>query len=413
MDSRQRTARRTMIGGLILSSVTALAACSSSSSSGGDGNATGGSKSAVKIGLVIPLTGPLGSGFAQGRLTTQARVKYINDHGGANGHPIKLVTADAQSTPQGTLAATQSVVAKGVVGIVSADNTLFDGAAAKYAASKHVPVTAIATDKEETNDPNFFTAAPVQGTGAPASTALGEFFKTLGVSKVVGIGWGNSAASRGLANATLDAAKTVGISTSTDFSATTTTTDYTPQIVRFKSSGAEAIYTQLGIPGNEGVARAVALQKVHPKAVVFNGAMLQTSTLKQPGAQDLNGDYIWYDFMPIQMNAAPAKAYQQVLSKYEPSATGDYYATIEYISTDLLIRGIAAAQGDITPTSVTAGLKSLKSYGALGLTTSPVNESLSKADPSNVKKCWYVVKVENKKFVPQGTSPVCGKLVNG
>jgi branched-chain amino acid transport system substrate-binding protein len=61
----------------------------------------------IVIGAHIPLTGPsteLGQGFDYG---AQLAFQEINAHGGINGRPLKLVTADDQSTPNGAITAVQ------------------------------------------------------------------------------------------------------------------------------------------------------------------------------------------------------------------------------------------------------------------------------------------------------------------
>ncbi len=61
----------------------------------------------ITIGAHIPLTGgstELGQGFQYG---VQLAFAEINEHGGVNGHPLKLVTADDRSAPDGAITAVQ------------------------------------------------------------------------------------------------------------------------------------------------------------------------------------------------------------------------------------------------------------------------------------------------------------------
>ena len=94
--------------------VAALSACSSSggksagstsSPAGGGGSsstATAGTtatKSAIVIGNVSAESGPEEASLGPQQNGLDAWVKYTNDNGGIQGHPIKLVTADSKSDP--------------------------------------------------------------------------------------------------------------------------------------------------------------------------------------------------------------------------------------------------------------------------------------------------------------------------
>ena len=89
--------RRSRIVALLLVSLTLLAWTGRSA----------GAQEPITIGAHIPLTGPsseLGQGFDYGaRLAFQE----IDQHGGINGHELKLVEADDQSSPDGAITAVQ------------------------------------------------------------------------------------------------------------------------------------------------------------------------------------------------------------------------------------------------------------------------------------------------------------------
>ncbi|HLG67314.1 MAG TPA: ABC transporter substrate-binding protein, partial [Acidimicrobiales bacterium] len=67
--------------------------------------------SPIVIGYITSITGNASSTFADGPGGAQARVDLQNAHGGVNGHPLKLVVEDDQSSVSTDLTAAQDLVA--------------------------------------------------------------------------------------------------------------------------------------------------------------------------------------------------------------------------------------------------------------------------------------------------------------
>ncbi len=65
---------------------------------------------AYKIGLTLPLTGPLASSGQDYVPAAEIAVADINAKGGVNGHPLQLLTEDSLGTPPGGLAAMRKLV---------------------------------------------------------------------------------------------------------------------------------------------------------------------------------------------------------------------------------------------------------------------------------------------------------------
>lgn len=98
-----------------------VAACGSSSSgahTGGTSEGSGGSSGAYKIGSTSDLSGPIafeGSGLRDG---INAWVKYINSHGGINGHQIDYTPLDDASNPTTGLANAKQLISQNVSAIL-------------------------------------------------------------------------------------------------------------------------------------------------------------------------------------------------------------------------------------------------------------------------------------------------------
>jgi branched-chain amino acid transport system substrate-binding protein len=68
------------------------------------------SKSAYKIGVTYPLTGPLVPLAVPAQQAMKLAIDDINKGGGVDGHPLELDVADTQGTPAGGIAAMRKVV---------------------------------------------------------------------------------------------------------------------------------------------------------------------------------------------------------------------------------------------------------------------------------------------------------------
>ncbi|HVW41675.1 MAG TPA: ABC transporter substrate-binding protein [Amycolatopsis sp.] len=127
--------RRLASFGAACALVAGLVACGSGSGSSGS---SGGD---YVIGVNDVLSGPLAS-YGQSFLSqATAAVKYVNDHGGVNGHQVRLVTADSAAVGQNASAAAQQLInAQSVSAMIGF--TLSDDCAAvsAVATSRKVPI---------------------------------------------------------------------------------------------------------------------------------------------------------------------------------------------------------------------------------------------------------------------------------
>lgn len=368
--------------------------------------------SPIKIGVVEALTGFFSPGSSSAVTAATARVDLANAGGGVKGHKVQLIVADDQSTGQGALTAVQSLVSKGVIGIVTSDTADTDGAAETYASKHHVPFVSIGQDPTEVSDPDFYSIAGVSGTSVPASTAFGVFLKSIGVTKMAGLAWGDVAVSVSLMQVPLEAATYAGVNTVlTDLSSGFATADYTPQALNIKGSSAQGVYAALTSGGTEAFATALQQQGVQLKGNIWVNTMYEGSVLQESDESALEGSYVWYNFAPISLHSSAANKYAEVLAKYAPGTFGGNWETILYLGTDLLIDGATHAKGAITAKSVAAAIHGIKSYTGEGLLPTPLNYSLAKTNPVNEEKCYYPLEILNKAYVPASKKAVCGSLV--
>jgi branched-chain amino acid transport system substrate-binding protein len=95
----------------------------------------------IVIGNVGTTSGPLGASFGVMQEGVQAWVDYVNDHGGINGRPVRLVTGDDSADPAKFLAAVQQMVQQdGVIAFVGVPAGTTVQAGAAYLGQQQVPI---------------------------------------------------------------------------------------------------------------------------------------------------------------------------------------------------------------------------------------------------------------------------------
>lgn len=101
-----------------LVAVTSLAvsACSNTSAAGGSGSggASTGGKGPLKIGVIVPLSGPSGPNGQDVLNAVQVEADALNKAGGVDGRQIQVVSGDDMSTPADGVAAATKMVAQHV-----------------------------------------------------------------------------------------------------------------------------------------------------------------------------------------------------------------------------------------------------------------------------------------------------------
>jgi branched-chain amino acid transport system substrate-binding protein len=117
---------------------------------------TGASDAEIKIGNVMPYSGPASAYGIIGK-TEEAYFKMINDEGGVNGRKINFITYDDGYSPPKTVEQVRKLIESDEVLLVfNALGTLTQSAVQKYQNAKKVPQLFVATGASKWNDPKDF-----------------------------------------------------------------------------------------------------------------------------------------------------------------------------------------------------------------------------------------------------------------
>jgi branched-chain amino acid transport system substrate-binding protein len=117
---------------------------------------TGASDTEIKIGNIIPYSGPASAYGAIGK-TEEAYFRMINDQGGINGRKINFITYDdAYSPPKAVEQVRKLVESDEVLVVFNPLGTPSNTAIQKYLNSKKIPQLFVATGATKWNDPKNF-----------------------------------------------------------------------------------------------------------------------------------------------------------------------------------------------------------------------------------------------------------------
>ncbi len=375
------------------------------------------SKSPLTIVMITSLTGEGSAEFSQAAAGFNARVALQNAQGGVNGHQIKGVVLDDQTSPTEIATAVQDALSRGAIGIVS-DSPLFF-LADKTPNQQGVPVTGGFFDGPEWGTPPFTNmfASDVGSVNPkyPVNTAIGAFMKAHGGTTICSYGYSISPSSSRSAIGTVDSFTHAGgkegvLDTSIPFGSVAMTT---PALVA-KQKGCNAYYAGLDDNSNDALATALRQEGVKPKVMVFPTGY-EPGVIGTPAWKSVQGGYFVTTFRPFALPNAGTKQMQSALEKYAHFTSSEFPSFSQYeswLGADLMIKGLQLAGPNPTHAGVIKALRNLKSYNGNGLLPETINYSTAFGHDL-AKSCgWYMI-AQKSGFVAASSQPFCGTDIPG
>ncbi|HSO94920.1 MAG TPA: ABC transporter substrate-binding protein [Acidimicrobiia bacterium] len=370
-------------------------------------NDPGVSDSEIKVGAILPQSGPSAPSFAASEDGMRARIDQANATGELGKRKITLTVADDGGDPARNVTAAQQLVEQnGVFGII--ENSLAADASAKYLNQKGVPVTGWHLGLASFGTyPNMFGWRNSQPPD-PATTFTNRdvlVLKMLGASKIALVG-ANTSNSSTFINQIEQAVKmTPGMKVvykTTDVSVSQR--DFTAEAQKIKDSGADGLYTGMDFLQNVALSAALKQDNYSVKATVYPGGY-DSRVTSLPG---IDGVYFGLEVIPFEQNPPSYTAYKTAMQKAGKFFQGEI-PYIGWLSADTFIEGIKAA-GTSCPTrkGFIANLRLEKNWTAHGA-FAPIDFTTIFGRPFY---CTYYVQVQNGAFVPTfGGKPVCASEV--
>jgi branched-chain amino acid transport system substrate-binding protein len=400
--------------------VAAVALVGAGCSSSGSGSASGSGSPAVqgsggtvvKIGLLTDATGVAASANITAEAGLKAGVVYAARHG----YTVKYVVADSQTNPSAVTTAARKLVTQDRVTAVVAVSALTQ-LAAPYFTAHHVPVIGSASDGPEwAKSANMFAV-----TGAlqqtKVDTSAGKFFKSQGVTTVGTLGYGASPQSAANSLATAQSAKAAGLKIGyTNANFTFGSTNVAPVAIAMKNAGVDGVSASASPNTSFALITALRDQGVDVKASLLpDGYGGDLYTAGAGAAKAAQGVSFALQYEPVELQTAASQQFSADLKAAGVTGAPTFTEYNAYTSVGLLVRGLKAAGGSPSSTSLTTALTAVHDWDAMGLfggRTVDINDReniISGAD-----NCIWITTFQGTTFHPvAGNSPVCGSEVKG
>jgi len=362
----------------------------------------------IKVGTIIPTSGPFATTYAPTLEGLKARVAKANETGELGDRKITLVNVDDAGDAARNVTAAQQLVESDKVFTVVTESPAGD-ASGQYLHDQKIPVV------------GWQLGLPVYGTytnyfgmqNANTKNIQTEFtsrnadvIKALGGKKLAIIGYSTANSAVFTEQVASAANKTKGLKTVyLNHDIPIGTTDFGAVADQIKQSGADSAYITLDFAGNSGLSSALKQAGVKLKPTVYPGGY-SPQVLGIPAYDD---KYFGIEFKPYEETPSwpGLDDFKKYMAQTSPSTALGQFAGVGWITGETMIKGLQAA-GVACPTrkAFINNLRLVKGYTADGWFP-PLNFTDVYNRPFF---CAYYLQVVNKQFVPQfGGKQFCGK----
>ncbi|MBN9112440.1 MAG: ABC transporter substrate-binding protein [Pseudonocardia sp.] len=391
--------RRGLVLAVAAVAALALAACGSAGAAGSNGGSTGtATGSEWVIGSIIDQTGSSSPTYAPTANTLKAWVSHVNDNGGIDGHPLRLIIKDSASSPSAGLQAANELVAQKVIAFVQGGSSVASSFA-KVIGAAGIPVICGAPSAAPPYgvDKNFYPCVPgaLAETNLLVKTAVEQDKRKIGVISCV-----ESAACTAATKAMEASAAKYGatvLAQNVSFSSP----NFAPACLSMKAAGVQALFPLGPPPVVKAIVEQCGQQDFKPTYIANSLAPFWLNNPNVSGFIGLSENFPYFADTPV------ATKYREVMQKYNPEALAVNQDTNGTIWATGLLFEAAAKAGKLgdnpTPADVVNGLNSL-SNETLGGASGPL--TFTNGNRSNT--CGFVVGMDGTKFTtPFGTDPIC------
>jgi len=358
----------------VFSSVLALAATLSTAASAQKKYDTGATDTEIKIGNIMPYSGPASAYGVIGK-TEAAYFRKINAEGGINGRKIDFISYDDGYSPPKTVEQARKLVeSDGVLLIFDSLGTPPNSAIHKYMNSKKVPQLFVATGATKWNDPkNFPWTMGWQPNYQSEARIYAKFVLSMMPNAKIAILYQNDDYGRDYLKGIKDglgAKAAPMIVAEESYNVSEPTID--SHIVTLKASGADVFFN---ITTPKFAAQAIKkVAEIGWKPVQFlNNVSASIGAVMKPAGLEASQDIISSAYFkdptdPQWKNDSAMKSWNEFLDKYYPDANrADAEVMFGYIAAQGLVHVLEACGEDLTRANVMKQAANIKDYEPAGL----------------------------------------------
>lgn len=318
--------------------------------------AAGGAHAAdLRVGIMVPTSGPQATDGRDMQNAIQLAVKNLNAHGGVLGMKITTVTQDSACDPQQAVNAASKLVSQDVLGVVGGYCSGATLPTLKIYGDAHIPFVITAANSSKLIGANPGDAFMINSPAPDQAATAVKFFKSKGVKRLALVNEGD-AYSANLASLTRDQWIKAGGEVVDYEVANKGEQDYSAIVTRIKSKRPDAVFWTAYYA--DGALLTKQLRQAGYSKLIAVGDGSNSPKLFQIAGAAANGVYCFsnptIEFLPN------AKAFAQDYQKAFGQAPGPYSA-LSYDGMDLLANAIERA-GSPDKEKIIAALKATKDF---------------------------------------------------
>jgi branched-chain amino acid transport system substrate-binding protein len=360
------------------------------------------------LGNVGEYTQPGFNGEPVGRDAIEAWAKWVNAHGGINGHPVDLIVRDNHGDQAQAVSDVQDLVENHhVVAFVSNQDGSLNAGYADYLKQKQIPVLggSVYTVDPWVSNPMFF---PQGLTAVPDISSLIDSAKTAGYKRIGSIACAE-AVQCSAANTLLQSlSKAAGLDYVYGGVISSTAPDYTATCLAAQSKGAQALVLLLATADTGTKFVDDCARQNYKPSIILPGEALGAGYLKTSAFNHaLNNSPVepWFS------TDKSMSTFDAAMRKYAPNVNLNksdlpLSATDAWVSGLMLQRAVqlSGATGLPTTNDILAGLAKFQNETLGGMAG-----GLTFNNPTSKNEyCYFTIQIKNQKFtLPNGITPKC------
>lgn len=308
----------------------------------------------IKIGLGAPMTGGSAAFGKQLQTGAQAAIDAINAKGGVNGKQLKLVTADDACDPKQAVAAANRLVDQekvtAVIGHFCSSSTI--PASEIYDEANILNITPASTNPKVT-ERDLSTILRTCGRDDQQGEVDAKFMKDVLKVKRAAIINDKDTYGVGLANATRDAAKKLGIEVVLEDGVTRGERDYNALVTKIKGANVDAVFFG-GLYAEAGVlVKQMRQQGLKTPFISDDGIADPAFVTAAGGVQNAEGVYM--SFLKDPRNDPASKGVVDALKKSGSDAEG--FTLYSYAAVQAVAAALTANKDETDGTKLADWLK--------------------------------------------------------
>jgi branched-chain amino acid transport system substrate-binding protein len=357
-----------------MKTITLLAACTAVALTAGPVVAQtvpGVTKDTIKIGTISPMTGPAAV-FGRGVFGVEALLKDLNDKGGIHGRKIEIVREDDGCDPARGIAAAKKVISQdrvfAIIGIACSGVAM---AVKGDIAKTDVPWMVMGAATDGISSPtvaNVFQA--VATTNTVGRTMIDFAMSKPGTDKIAFVSHSDDWGKSNREPAIRQLKEKYGKDPIVDLTMERGSTDATPQILKIRQSGAQAVVlmmypAELAIFVRDANKYGLKLPMLGPQSI-----SLEDTRDRVGGLAAVENLYVFYPYIDA-FDSPVMKNWAKLITTYFPGERVESFTYLSMGSTLAMIEALKRAGPDLTREKLIAALNSLKDFDT-GVMSAPV-----------------------------------------